>query len=152
MMRRTVLGEHPTRRMSARRRGSILAEVAMATVMLMIAMTLTVQVLGYAGRQRRSADQRQRAASEAANILERLSASPYDELSPRRAGEMALPRALGASIPGAELAVDVAEESPGAGQAAKRIAVRIRWRGRSGEWEAPVRLTTWVFKDDKVTK
>ncbi len=30
----------------SRRRGSLLAEVAMATVLLMIAMTLTVKVLG----------------------------------------------------------------------------------------------------------
>ena len=38
------------------RRGSLLAEVAMATLMLMIAMTLTVKVLGYVGLQRRVAE------------------------------------------------------------------------------------------------
>ena len=46
---------------SGTRRGSLLLEMAIAAVMLTVAMALTVKVLGYAGQQRRSADQRQRA-------------------------------------------------------------------------------------------
>ena len=38
-----------------RRRGSLLAEVAMATVLLMIAMTLTAKVLGWVALERRAA-------------------------------------------------------------------------------------------------
>jgi hypothetical protein len=145
MMRRTVLIGHPTtRRTSAGRRGSLLAEVAMATVMLMIAMTLTVKVLGYVGIQRRAAEHRQRAVQEVANVMERLTAYPYDELTADRARQMALSPSSRQVLPGAELVVDVAEDSPGGGRSAKRIAVRLRWRGRGGEWEAPVRLTTWV--------
>jgi hypothetical protein len=144
MMQRKVLTNHSRRRLSLARRGSLLAEVAMATVMVMIAMTLTVKVLGYVSSQRRAADHRQRAVQEAANVLERITADPYDEITAERARQLALALSAPPSLPGAELAVSVAEEQPGAGRSAKRIAVRLRWHGRSGEWESPVRLTTWV--------
>jgi hypothetical protein len=144
MMRRIVHRDQPGGRPAASRRGSLLAEVAMGTVMVMIAMTLTVKVLGYAGSQRRAADHRQRAVQEAANVMERITAYPYDEITPERARELALSPSARQSLPHAELAVAVGDEQPGASRAAKRISVRLRWHGRSGEWESPVRLTTWV--------
>jgi hypothetical protein len=126
------------------RRGSLLPELAMATVMLTIAMALTVQVLSYAGQQRRAADQRQRAIVEAANAMERITAEPFEAVTAERARRLAVSPESAGSLPGAELAVEVAEESPGPGRSAKRVAVRLRWKGRSGEWEAPVRLVTWI--------
>jgi hypothetical protein len=144
MMRRIVHSDHRGSRPAAGRRGSLLAEVAMATVMVMIAMTLTVKVLGYVGSQRRVADHRQRAVQEAANVMERITAYPYDEITGQRARQLTLSPSAQQSLPHAELAVAVMDEQPGAGRAAKRISVRLRWHGRSGEWESPVRLTTWV--------
>jgi hypothetical protein len=126
------------------RRGSLLAEVAMAAVMLMIAMTLTVKVLGYVGHQRRVSEYRQRAIQEVANVMERLTARPFDEITAEQARRLTPSPSARQSLPEAELAVGVAEDQPGAGRSAKRIAVRLRWRGRAGEWEAPVRLTTWI--------
>ena len=126
------------------RRGSLLAEVAMATVMLLIGMTLTVKVMGYVGLQRRSAEHRQRAVQEVANAMERLTAYPFEEVTAERARELSISQTAVQSLPDAELAVNVNESQPGAGRSAKRIAIRLRWRNRSGEWEAPVRLTTWI--------
>jgi hypothetical protein len=116
----------------------------MATVMLTIAMALTIKVLSYAGQQRRAADQRQRAIVEAANAMERITAEPFDAVTAERARRLSRSPASAGSLPGAELAVEVSEESPGPGRSAKRIAVRLRWKGRSGEWEAPVHLVTWI--------
>jgi hypothetical protein len=144
MMRRIVHRDHPGSPPAAGRRGSLLAEVAMGTVMVMIAMTLTVKVLGYVASQRRVADHRQRAVQEVANVMERITAYPYDEITAERARGLALSPSARQSLPHAELTVAVVDEQPGAGRAAKRIAVRLRWHGRSGEWESPVRLTTWV--------
>ena len=48
----------------AGRRGSLLVEVAMAAVLLMIAMTLTVKVLGLVALRARAAERRQRAVLE----------------------------------------------------------------------------------------
>jgi hypothetical protein len=116
----------------------------MAAVMLAIVMTLTVKVLGYAGQQRRSADQRQRAILEVANVMERITAEPFEEVTAERARRLSISPAAAGSLTGSELAVEVTEEQPGPGRSAKRVAVRLRWKGRSGEWEAPVRLTTWI--------
>jgi hypothetical protein len=136
--------ESRSRPSRSRRRGSLLPELAMSAVMLSIAMGLTIKVLGYAGQQRRSADQRQRAMLEVANMMERITALPFDELTAERARRVAISPAAAGSLGGAELAVEVTDETPGPGRAARRVAVRLRWKGRSGEWEAPVRLTTWV--------
>src|SRR5262249_13531721 len=126
------------------RRGSLLVEVAMATVMLMIAMSLTVKVLGHVGAQRRASEYRQRALQEIANVMERLTAHPYDAITAELTSHCKLSSAVSRSLPDAELSVGVAQEQPGGGRSVKRITVSLRWRGRSGEWEAPVRLSTWV--------
>jgi hypothetical protein len=145
MMRRTTgFAETPTRPIRAIRRGSLLPELAMATVMMTIVMALAVKVLDYVGQQRRAADHRQRAIIEAANAMERITAEPFDAITADRARRLATSSTTTGSLPGAELDADVAEETPRPGRSAKRIAVRLRWKGRSGEWEAPVRLVTWI--------
>ena len=50
----------------------------MAAVLLMIAMTLTVKVMGYVGIERRATERRQRALLEVANLMERITAHPFD--------------------------------------------------------------------------
>ncbi len=126
------------------RRGSLLPEMAISGIMMMVAMGLTVKVLGQAGQQRRSADQRQRAVLVVANIMERITAEPFDGVTAERARRLSLSPGSSAALPGAELAVEVNDETPAPGRSARRIAVRLRWKGRSGEWEAPVRLITWI--------
>ena len=54
----------------------------MATVLLMIAMTLTVKVLGWVALERRAAERRQRAVMEVANVMERITAYPFEEVTP----------------------------------------------------------------------
>jgi hypothetical protein len=76
--------------------------------------------------------------------MERLTAYPFDELTPERARTLSISPATLESLPGAELAVDVNPSQLGAGRSSKRIAIRLRWRNHAGEWEAPVRLTTWI--------
>jgi hypothetical protein len=126
------------------RRGSLLPELAISGIMLMIVMGLTVKVLGQAGQQRRSAEQRQRAILEVANIMERITAEPFDKVTAERAHRLSISPGSSAALPDAELAVEVNEETPAPGRSVRRIAVRLRWKGRSGEWEAPIRLTTWI--------
>lgn len=126
------------------RRGALLAEMTIAAAMLAVVMVLTVKVLGFAGQQRRSAEQRQRAMLEVANLMERITAEPFEEVTPERAHRLSIAPETARSLPGAEVAVEVTEERPGPNRSGKRIAVRLRWKGRSGEWEAPARLTTWI--------
>jgi len=126
------------------RRGSLLAEVTMSTVLLVIVMSMTVKVLGWVALERRAAERREQAVVLVANLMERLAAHPYDEVTPDLAREYAAPARTAGSLPDAELKVDVAESQPGAGRSAKRIAIQLRWRDHNGEWAAPVRLTSWI--------
>ena len=126
------------------RRGSLLLEVAMAAALLMIAMALTVKVLGLVAIERRGSERRQRAIVEVGNLMERITAHPFEEVTPQLAARMTLSPAVRQSLPESELAIDVAGSEPGAGRTARRIAIRLRWRGPGGEWAAPVRLTTWI--------
>ena len=127
------------------RRGSLLAEVAMSSVMLMIAMALTVKVLGWVGVERRAWDRRQWAAQEVSNLMEEATSRPFEEVSTASLKGLAISPHAQALLPGAELAAEVAENDPAGGPGSKRVSIRLRWHNRSGEWDAPVRLTSWIY-------
>jgi hypothetical protein len=116
----------------------------MATVLLMIVMTLAVKILGIVALERRQAERRQRALVEVANTMERITAHPFLDVTPELARRTTLSETAQAALPDSELSVDISDAKVGDSRIAKRIAIRLRWRGRSGEWEAPVRLTSWI--------
>jgi hypothetical protein len=132
------------RRNSHLRRGSLLAEVAISSIMLVIVMGMTVKILGWVALQRRAAERREQAALEAANMMERLAARPFDQLTPALASQCALPARTVEFLPGAELKVDITETRPGPDRLAKRIAIQVGWRNSAGEPVAPLRLTSWI--------
>ena len=72
------------------RRGSLLAEVTMAAVLLMVAMTLTVKVMGYAGIERRATERRQCGLLEVANLMEKITAERFDLVTARYAERITL--------------------------------------------------------------
>jgi Tfp pilus assembly protein PilV len=133
-----------SRTTTRRRRGSLLVEVTIGTVLLAIIMTVTVQVLGFAAHERGAAERRQRALLEAGNLMERITAYSFDEVTAERVRRITLSESARQALAGAELAIDVAAINHAADDAAKRISVRIRWHNRAGLWEGPVRLTSWI--------
>jgi hypothetical protein len=137
------------RRNSRLRRGSLLAEVAISSIMLVIVMGMTVKILGWVALSRRAAERREQAVLEAANTMERLAARPFDEVTPTLASQCTLGAKTLAFLPGAELKVDVTETQPGPGRLSKRIAIQLRWRDRGGEYVTPVRLTSWIERRSK---
>ncbi len=128
------------------RRGSLLAETAMSAVMLIIAMGLITKVVGSVAVQRRVWDRRQTAVFEGANLMERLTARPFDALSTENVKNLTLSQQAAQSLPDGQLQVNIVENDPVGGDDSKRIAVNIRWRNRAGEWDAPVKLTSWVYR------
>lgn len=141
-MAQTGVGRSAGRRA---RRGSLLAEVAMSSVLLMIAMALTVKVLGWVGVERRSWDRRQWAAQEISNLMEEATSRSFRDVSTAGLKGLLLSPHAQALLPGAELATEVMENDPAGGPGSKRVAIRLRWHNRSGEWDAPVRLTSWIY-------
>ena len=114
------------------------------TVMLMIAMTLTVKVLGWVALERRAAEHRQRAVLEVANVMERITAYPFEEVTPDLARRITLSATARQSLPDSELAVESTDSEPGGGPIGQADRDPAPLAGRSGEWDAPVRLTSWI--------
>jgi hypothetical protein len=127
---------------SVRRRAYTTCEVALAILLLAVAMTTTVQVLGWVAAERRAVERRQWAIQEVGNLMERLTAEPWDKVDAESARKLSLSEEIRRKLPDPELTIDV--DDRGAVQGEKRLAIRLRWRNRSGGWESPVRLCAWI--------
>lgn len=135
------------RRRNARpRRGSLLAETAMSGVLLVIAMGLVAQVVAAVANQRRTWDRRQTAVFEAANLMERVTARPFDELTAEGTKDLTLSDEAKRSLPDVQADVSIIEPDSAGGEDSKRVVVRLQWRNRAGDWDAPVWLTSWVHR------
>jgi hypothetical protein len=128
------------------RRGAILADVGLAAIILLVAMSLMLKVLAIVAHERRAADHRQRAALEVANLMERITAYPFERVTPELARGMTLSETARQSLRDCELAIDVTggERVPLTDRDARRISITLRWREPSGQWQHPVRLTSWI--------
>jgi hypothetical protein len=128
------------------RRGSLLAEVGIATVVIVIVMGMTVQLLATVARERRAVSDRQLGALEVGNLMERITAHPFDQVTPELARKMSISDRARQSLRDGELAISVSggENSATKGPSAKRVMIRLRWKGPGGQWQAPVRLSSWI--------
>jgi Tfp pilus assembly protein PilV len=121
-------------------------EVTLSVLLLAIAMSATVQILGWVAVQRRAVERRQHAIQEVANLMEHLTAEPWDRVDSGSARRLALSEQLRRKLPEPELSIDVDEPEPDRGE--KRLSIRLRWKNRAGAWEAPVRLTAWIARQE----
>ncbi len=120
-------------------------ECLVALVLLGAAVALMAQLLATAGVQRRVADQHALALQETSNLMERLFAVPYSELTAERAAELRLSESARQRLPEPQLEITI---KPVAGEtAAKEIRISLRWLDRSGRHGAPVALTAWRHED-----
>jgi hypothetical protein len=128
-----------------RRRGYSIIELALALFLFMTAMGLTVKVLGWVGTERRGADRRLWAVQVVSNVMDRLSAEPFESVTADRARTIADEAAAGKAVPGASWEIAVNDERE-AVPPAKRVSLQLHWNDRSGGWDGPVRLTSWVYR------
>jgi hypothetical protein len=115
-------------------------------VLLAIAMAIVAQTAGWLAAERRGAQRRQRALQEAANLMERLSSSPWDELTPELARAQVLSPGTKATLRDGTLEVSIDPEP--ADPPAKRVTIKILWGDRSAGLVAPVQLVAWVHRRD----
>lgn len=135
---------------AVRRPGFGLIEMAVTGVLIAAAMAATLQVVGWVALERRGVERRERAVLEASNLMERIAARPWGELSTEALGPIRMAEASAAFLPGSTLEIKVAtaEDAP----PRKRITVEIRWLDRSGRPEAPVRLVAWAYRRGETTR
>jgi hypothetical protein len=118
--------------------------MAGAMVVLTVVMVLTLQLVTWIAAERRGAARRQWALYEADRVLERVVSLPWDELSDQHLASLPLAERTGRELPDGRLRVEVVPTA--GGPELKRVRVEIRWTGRNGVEEAPVRLATWVAR------
>jgi Tfp pilus assembly protein PilV len=128
----------------ARRSGFGLIEMTIAGVLIVVAMTVTVQIVGSIALERKAVERRERALLEAENVLERIVARPWNELTNESLSKSQLSSTTAGFLRSPTLKASVAsfDDAP----ARKKVLVEIRWLDRSGHSEAPVRLVAWTYR------
>ena len=128
------------------RRGAMLLETIVAGIVLGMLLTVSLQLLSAASAQRRAADQRRCAIRELDNIMERVTARPWTELTDALAKQEKLSSAAVQELPDAELKLEIVAEAKESN--AKRITASLRWRDRADNFIVPLQLTTWRYKTE----
>lgn len=127
-----------------KRRAYLLIETAMAGLLVALAMAMTLTLLTWTLSERRISERRGWATQEAANLMERLTALPFDRLDSSTARtEATLSAGASSVLPAAKFEAEIHDEPP-----LKRIDVTLSWKGASGRLEAPMRLTSWVARKE----
>jgi hypothetical protein len=117
--------------------------------MLLAAVMLTaIPTLAWISRARQAAERRQAAVLAVGNLMERVTALPWDDITPDVSARFALPEDLAKRLPEADLRITVVSVS-GAPHA-KRVLIELRWQETpAGIQSAPVRLAAWVYRHDR---
>jgi len=127
-----------------RRRGIGLMEIAAAGILLAVMLTVCLQFFRATGGQRRGLQARRSAIQEAANVMERLCARPWEELTPEAAGQVQRSDEARRALPDGELQVEIAP--PDKELDGKRIVVVLRWPGGPEQPDRSVRLVAWKYR------
>jgi hypothetical protein len=128
------------------RRGSMLLETAVACVLLVALAGVCLKSFAASAAQRRSIDQRQVALRAAANLMEKISVLPWDEIAKAANPEFAeaSTKELRKELDGAEIKIETADAE--GEPTARRVAVTIRWQDKDDQWVQPVRATAWRYR------
>lgn len=125
------------------RRGMVMLEVIVGCGLLAVFLAVCVQLLSVTALERRDIERRAIALQEAANIIERVSAMPFEEITPERLADVQLSPEVRQILPAGVAQLFVEEE---AGEVpSKRVRVEINWTGTAGRPEAPARLVYWAY-------
>ncbi|MFO0953181.1 MAG: hypothetical protein U0835_18905 [Isosphaeraceae bacterium] len=118
----------------------------MAVLLLVAVMGFTLKLVTWVGGERRGGERRLLAVEWVSNVLERATAEPFDSVVEARVRELARGADPSGVLPGAEWTVEVADRPAPGGVRGKLVRIALRWRSRVGEWDAPVRVSAWVYE------
>ena len=129
------------RRATSARAGVSLVELVISCLLIGTVAGLVVPSVSWTAVERRATHQRQVACEELANLMDRLTRQAWEDVTPERAEQMGLHEEVGRQLPDAQLSAAV-----DADQDAKRIQLSLVWSNRAGRAVAPIRLTTWIYR------
>lgn len=130
-----------------RRRGFTLLELSVAAAMLCALVLIAVQMFRAVTTQQQAAERRALALETVQAVAEQIGNMRWDELTLGSVESISAPASATAHLPGAKLAIGLEEENEPV--AAKRITIELTWNNSPGRSARPVRLTSWVFDDER---
>ena len=133
-----------SRRGGRPRRGALLLELVISGALLGVVVSAAIPTLAWITRERQFSRQRQVAQLEVGNLMERLAALEWDELTLERGAQTEPSPSLREQIPDAKLTVAVTDDSVAQ---ARRVLIELRWEVVPGRPAPPVRLVTWVYRN-----
>ena len=127
------------------RRGFTLMEATAACFLLIVALSSLAQLLGWVAGERRAFERRRLVVAEAANLMERATALPWERIDDESLKKLRFSDDVRSNLPTATLAFEIAEKKEDAIES-KKISLTIRWIGPGGVHDRPVRLVAWVHR------
>ncbi len=128
-----------------------MVEMMAGAAILVALLAVSMQFLHATAIYRRATRQREVAIQEVANLMERLAAVPWQELTPEKVRQVELSEPARHELPGAKLTIEVgpSPDDPSADKSsAKRIAVALAWEDQSRRLGRPIRLSAWRYRSE----
>ena len=124
--------------------GFTLLEVVISGTLLAAVLIVSAQMVWSIARQREAILDRQTALSEAGNVMERLFARPWDDLSDEAVKSVRLSDDFQRALPGGKLSIELTTlpEAP----AAKRILVKVSWMHKPDQPDRSVQLVALRYQ------
>ena len=129
-------------RLSRKRRGTTLLEMMVSCILVSAAVATAIPILSAMKIQRRGTSERQAALIEAENILERLAARNWDELTQQSVTQLELSDWVKSRLPQPQLVTTIRPVPDG--PPAKEIRVHIEWQSFQNQ-SVDVDLSAWVY-------
>lgn len=130
----------------ADRSGSLMIELVICGLLLGIVMSAIIPTLGWLVRERKTSQERQAAILEVGNLMERLSALDWEDLTPERAAQFKVSDALARQLPEANLAISIEADDS---ESTKHILIELKWEIAHGGPAPPVGLAAWMYRRGK---
>lgn len=124
------------------RRGTSVVEMIATTVVLGTIVGISLPMLKLVTSERQAAVAHEQALAAASNIMENVSALPFEKIK-ADATAAQLPDWAKEQLIEPSLQVEV-ERVPDA--SAKKIHLRLEWKSSRGYAVAPIQLTSWVYQ------
>lgn len=125
------------------RRGATMIEITVAMVVLLVFVVSVTKTLIAVQSQSRHNHRRLVAIQEAANVMERVFATPWDQLASDRFAELEASASAQTQLPNASVDIVIGEAREPAG---KHITVTIAWTSTNAGQRESTQLVAWRFQ------
>ena len=129
-----------------KRRGFTILEVTVAIVLLSALTALCLEFFAGVTGQQKEQNAELAATQEAANVMERLAAVAWDDLSKQPGGKFELSPQARKMLPEGRVEVNVSGTRSVPDTLARRVAVAVYWRPLPGGPERKARVFAWRYK------